>query len=177
MAVKTLYFKDVAPSGATTSRALQDGGTAPTGALTTTGWTVARLTATNLSAMLAGTKRASNTFAATDAIGTFAASASWRSENTMNGVFANTNWSLAFRIRCSVASAQTGSIKIRVWKSANADGSGATQLTSAVLTGTTTAVLSTSASAGSTVTWTPGGTITLANEYLWVQCEWNIVVA
>jgi len=177
VAVKSLYFKDVAPTGASTSLSLQDGGTAPAGALTTTGWTVGKIASTNMSSMLARTKRATGTFSTSDQIPTFAAASAWRSENAISGVFANTNWSLAFRIRASVVSAQTGSVKVRIWKSANADGSSATQLTSAVVTGTTTAVLSTSASATSTVTWAPGGTVTLTNEYLWVQCEWNIVVA
>jgi hypothetical protein len=178
MAIKSLYFKNAAPAGATTSLSLQDGGTAPTGALTATGWTVAKLAANNMSAMLAGTKRASTAFATSDAIPTFAASASWRSEVTFNGTFANTNWTLAFRVRAQgAASAQTGSVKIRIWRSANADGSGATQLTAAVLTGTTTAALSTTVSGTSTVTWSAPGTQRLTSEYLWVQCEWNTVVA
>jgi hypothetical protein len=178
MATKSLYFKNAAPSGAATSLSLQDGGTAPATGITATGWVVARLTATNLSAMLAGTERASNTFSAADAIGSFAASACWRSENPFTGTFANANWTLAFRVRAvTAASAQTGRIKLRVWKSSNAAGTGATQLTSAVLTGTTTAALSTTVSQTSTVTWTPGSTVVLANEYLWVQCEWDIVVA
>jgi len=129
MAVKSLYLKNAAPSGATASMSLQDGGTAPTAAITTTGWTVARLTSSSThSAMLARTERASGTFAAADAIPTFAASASWRSEDTMNGSFANTNWTLAFRVRAvTSATAQTGAIKVRLWRSSNADGSGATQ--------------------------------------------------
>lgn len=174
MAVQTLYFKDAAPAGAAASLSLQNGGSAPAGALTTTGWTVAKLAATNLSAMLARTKRASTTFNAADQIGSFVASACWRSELLFNGVFANTNWSLAFRLRCATASSQTGSIKTRLWRSTSADGSDATQLTSAVQTGTTTPVLSATVSQQSTVTWAPGGTMTLTNEYLWVQCEWNI---
>src|SRR4030095_734972 len=157
-----LYFKNAAPSGASTSLSLQDGGTAPATGITTTGWVVAKLAATNLSAMLAGTERASTTFSASDAIPTFAASASWRTENPLSGTFANTNWTFAFRVRAvTSASAQTGSIKIRVWRSASADGNSATQLTSAVQTGTTTAALSTTVSATSTVTWAPGATITL----------------
>jgi hypothetical protein len=175
MATKSLYFKNAAPTGASTSLSLQDGGTAPTTGITTTGWTVAKLVAPNFSAMLAGTKRASTTFASTDALGSFAASASFRSEDALSGTFANTNWTLAFRIRAvTLVSAQTGQIRIRLWRSANADGTGATQITSAVQNGTTTAVLSTSASATSTVTWTPGATVTLNNEYLWAQCEWSI---
>jgi len=176
MAVKSLYFKNTAPTGASTSRALQDGGTAPTAAITTTGWTVARLTSPNLSAMVAGTERASGTFTTADALGAFAAAACWRTENPITGTFANANWTLAFRVRAvSSATAQTGQGKGRIWKSDSADGPGATQLTRAGLSGTTTAALSTSASATSTVTWTPGGTVALSNEYLWVQCEWSIV--
>ena len=177
MAVKSLYLKNAAPSGATASMSLQDGGTAPAAAITTTGWTVARLTSTSThSAMLARTERASTTFAAADAIPTFAASASWRSENAINGNFANTSWTLAFKVRAvSSATAQTGAIKVRLWRSSNADGSGAVQLTSAVVSGTTTAALSTTVSQTSTVTWSPGAIVTLSNEYLWVQCEWAIV--
>jgi hypothetical protein len=178
VAVKSLYFKNAAPSGAATSLSLQDGGTAPATGITTTGWVVARLASPNLSAMVAGTERASNTFTTADAIPTFAAAACWRTENPVTGQFANANWSLAFRVRAvSAASSQTGAVKVRIWKSANADGTGATQLTSAVLTGTTTAALSTTVSATSTVTWSPGAAVALANEYIWVQCEWSIVVA
>ena len=56
----------------------------------------------------------------------------------------------------------------------NPDGSDATQLTSALQAGGTTR-LSTSASATSVVAWNPGGAITLLNEYLWVEWEWNTV--
>ena len=173
MAVHSLYFKDAAPSGATTSLSLQDGGTAPTGANTTTGWTVASTAINNMSAMVARSKATG--FSTSDALASFNVAACWRSENTFTGAFANTNWTFAFRLRAVTrAGSQTGAVKIRVWRSTNANGTGATQLTSAVLTGTTTAVLSTTVSATSTVTWTPGATQTLNNEYLWVQCEWNI---
>jgi hypothetical protein len=175
MAVKTLYFKNAAPSGASTSLSLQDGGTAPTGAITATGWIVGTTAAGRTSAMLAGTKRAAATFTVSDSIPTFAANACWRTENPLTGIFANTVWNLNFRVRATSASTQSGSIKARIWKSTNPDGSDATQLTSALQAGGTTSVLSTSASATSVVAWNLGGAITLLNEYLWVECEWNTV--
>lgn len=176
MAVKTLYFKNVTVNGALS---LQDGGTAPTAGITTTGWQVAKSAPPNFSLMAVGTEK--TTFATADALATPAltAASSWRSEQPFTGVFANTNWSLVFRVRAvSAASAQTGAVKVRIWKSTSPTGaSGNTQLTSGILTGTTTAALSTTVSQSSTVTWTPGATQTFLNEYLFVQCEWAIIVA
>ena len=42
MAVKSLYFKNVLADGALS---LQDGGTAPTAAITSTGWAVGKIAA------------------------------------------------------------------------------------------------------------------------------------
>jgi hypothetical protein len=176
MVAKTLYFKNVTVNGALS---LQDGGTAPATGITTTGWQVAKTASGNFNLMAVGTEKTTG-FSTTDALltPTFTAASCWRSESPFTGTFANTNWSLAFQVRAvTAASAQTGRVKVRIWKSTNADGTGATQLTSSILTGTTTAALSTTVSATSTVTWTPGGSIVFNNEYLWVQCEWEIVVA
>jgi hypothetical protein len=63
---------------------------------------------------------------------------------------------------------------MRVYRSVNADGSGATELTSATQVGTTSATLSTSADVTSVVTWSPGVTITLNNEYLFFVVAWEI---
>lgn len=176
MATKTLYFKNTLAPGSVTSFGLQDGGTAPTAGITATGWTVAKLAAPNMSLMVCGGERSSVTFGASDALTGFSATSSFRTDNAITGIFANTNWSFAFRLRAvTSASSQTGQMRIRLYKSTSADGSGATSLMSGSVAGTTTAAMSTSASATSTVTWTPGATVTLANEYLWVMCEWSIV--
>lgn len=182
MATKTFYLKNASGSGGATGGSLQDGGTPPTAGITATGWTVAKLAAGNFSLMQFGTKKASTGFSTSDALTTpslpTGGPASWRSENPLNGSFANTNWTLTFRMRAvSAASAQAGRIKARIWKS-NADASGTdTQLTSSILTGTTTPTLSTTASQSSTVTWTPGSVITFTNEYLFVQVEWETTTA
>jgi hypothetical protein len=181
VAVKSLYFKDAAPSGATSSLSLQDGGTAPTGALMTTGWTVGKIATANMSPMSARQKQVTGSFTTSDRLTSIQSqsAACWRTENPFTGTFANTNWTLAFRVRCSVASSQTGRIKLRLWKTTAVDllTNPPVEITSAVLVGTTTAALSTTVSATSTVTFTPGAAITLNNEYLWVHCEWEIITA
>ena len=177
MAVKTLYFKNVTVNGALS---LQDGGTAPTAALTATGWTVGKLASGNFSLMVVGTKRATTAFSTTDALGTpsFSATSCWRSETPYFGTFANTTWTLRFHLRAvSAAASQRGRVNFRVWKSASADGSGATQLTSAPITGGQTLALTTTASGESFTTWTTPGTFVFNNEYLWIQCEWQVTTA
>jgi hypothetical protein len=173
-AVTTYFLKDVAISGFGSLSETDPGATTMN-----TGWVVAKLAAANFSKLLYGTERASTAFSTTDALTTATAPAggdSWRSENPITGTFANANWTLTFRVRAvTAASAQTGRVKVRIWRSTNAAGTGATQITSGMLTGTTTAALSTTVDATSTVTFTPGATVTLTNEYLFVQCEWETV--
>jgi len=169
-----LYFKNVVVNGALS---IQDAGTAPTAGITTTGWTVAKTAISNFSLMAANTKRAATAFSTTDALATpvFSAASCWRSENPYTGTFDNANWTFDFQLRAvSAAAAQGGRVKIRLWKSANATGVGATELTSSALVGSTTAALGTGASQASTVTWTTPGTQAFNNEYFWVQCEWEI---
>ena len=179
MAVKTLYLKDAAPAGATTAMSLLDGAASPATGITTTGWTVAKVTTPNYSSMTGRLKKASTGFVTSDQLGAvFDAKSCWRTEQPLVGSFANTNWTFVFPMRAvSAASAQTGQVRLRLWRSTNADGTGATQITSATQAGTTTAALSTSASSNSTVTYAPGAIITMTNQYLWVMCEWFVSVA
>jgi hypothetical protein len=175
MTANLLYLKDVAVNG---FGSLSE--TAPSSTTTGTGWVVAKNSSANFSKLLYGTER-SGAFSTTDGLTTAAVPASgdsWRSENVINGIFANANWVMTFAIRAvTAASSQAGRVKVRLWRGTNAAGTGATQITASALTGTTSAALSTSADATSVVTFTPGATITLTNEYLFVQCEWEITTA
>jgi len=65
---------------------------------------------------------------------------------------------------------------MRAWKNTAADVFGDTELTSAVLLGTTSAALSTTADVTSVITWNPGA-ITLAAEYLIFSLAWEITTA
>lgn len=95
----------------------------------------------------------------------------------LTGVFSSGSWVFTFAVRAGVASSQAGRMRMRVFKSANANGSGATELTGSTQVGTTSAALSTSADVTTVVTWSPGTTITLNNEYLFFVIAWEITTA
>jgi len=144
VAAKTFYVKATAVNG---FGSLSE--TDPGASTTSTGWTPAKVAAARFSAMLYATTRASGTFTTTDYLVTThpnpGSGDSWRSENTITGTFANTNWVFAAKFRSSTSNLQAGRVKVRVWKSVNADGSSGTELTSATQTGTTTGTIATGA--------------------------------
>jgi hypothetical protein len=184
MATKSFYFKDAVPTGATLHRSLQDGGSAPTTATTGTGW-IPGTNAIAQSCIQTGGTEYSRTgpnwgttlqpsAAPSQTIGDC-----WRSENAISGIFANTSWTFAWGIR-SVTAAYTGRIKlaVRVWKSADQNGTSATELTSGrVVSAATSANLSTSADTTVTCTWSSPGLVALANEYLFVNVGVEITAA
>jgi hypothetical protein len=86
------------------------------------------------------------------------------------GTFANTNWTFNCNLRATTAGC-VGHINMRMWRGTNATGAGATAATGN-LTGATV-TLSTTADTNSSVTsWSPGA-MTLVNEYLFFQIEWQ----
>ena len=146
------------------------------------GWTVAKLAAGNSSEFDVGVKQASGTFTSNTTTPKPASFLTGTNANALKtptpltGVFANASWSFNFAVRATVASAQAGRIRLRVFKSANADGSGATELTSATVLGTP-GTLSTTADVATAPIWNPGTTITLNNEYLFFVIAWEITTA
>jgi hypothetical protein len=90
-----------------------------------------------------------------------------------SGTFAATSWTLSWVLRCVSAVGSRGRMRTRVWKGPNADGSGATALTASTQVGATININATGTDFTSSATWNPGTTITLANEYLFFQLEWN----
>lgn len=182
MAAKTLYATNTILSSTHQEMSETSPGSDAT-ASPVVGWVVGTTGAGNYSSFDAGTEAANGTFSATiqpdTSINTGAnAGDCLRSTNTYSGTFANANWTFHFTcIAVTVGGAQDGNVGIRIWRSANADGSGATQLTAARLEGGAVTNLATSAQQTSTVTFSPGATITLTNEYLFVQIGWEITGA
>lgn len=173
----TWFVKDTAVNGFGSLSETNPGAST----ITTSGWTVGKIANTvPFSALLYATKRATGTFSATDYLVTThpnpGSGDSWRTENTYNGSFASANWTFTFAMRCSVASTQLGRVKFRLWRSTNASGASATEITSATQSCGIIAAISTSANNNTALTFNPGA-ITLTNEYLFVQVEWNITTA
>lgn len=173
MTAKTLYFKNEVDGGALL---LQEA--AATTGVTTTGWTVGKTPAPNTALMAAGVESAS--FNVPDSLTPplLDPASCWRSDQRYAGTFAQGDWQLVFQVRAaSAAAGQTGRVNCRVWKSGDASGSPAVELTSGLQVGTTTAAVAQSGPTSSAVTWAPAASVTLDDEYLFVQCEWEVVGA
>jgi hypothetical protein len=91
----------------------------------------------------------------------------------LTGTFAATAWTFDWMLRATNAGA-IGHINMRVWKSVNANGSGATQLLANTAGATVT--LATASDVNSSISWSPGA-LTLNGEYLFFQMEWQETVA
>lgn len=167
---------------------LQDGGVAPTAANTAYGWTVAktatttpywrsRLGASAVATVAAASSTIDSTTGPTAGTGTTATTAgdAFRS-GPYRGTFANTAWTFTLNMRASVAGA-IGRLRMRVWRSANSNGSSATALTASTLgTAAGPFTMSTTADVNVGFTWSPGA-ITLSDEYLFFQVEWQETTA
>jgi hypothetical protein len=152
-----------------------------TAASRTDGWTSAKIASLLAADFDAATKQASGAFVTNttrpSTLITSTLANAFKTPVALIGTFAATAWTFSFAVRATVVSAQAGRIRMRVFKSKNADGSASTELTSATQIGTTTAVLSTTADQISTVTWNPGATIRLDNEFLFFAIAWEITTA
>ena len=97
----------------------------------------------------------------------------WRTTNTYIGSFAAANWNLHFACRgVTQAGTQDGRVRYRLFRGANADGTGATEITSAHQQGGLVTNLLTSATQTSTATFNPGA-FSVTNEYIFVQLAWE----
>lgn len=150
-----------------------------------TGWIVAKNASPLSSEMDVGVEQAGNTFsdntvtAKPSALLTGASANAFRTLNPYTGEFANTNWSIVIAWR-SVTAAHTGTVRIRCRVFASTDATGATsvrELTGSTQVGSTSATGSTTADVTSTVTWAPGGIISLNNEYLFFALAMEVVTA
>ena len=140
------------------------------------GWTVATKAAPNFSIHYPDTTRAASTFVTTEP-SVFSAYG-YRTTNAMTGRFDTGTWALAYKVKSGATYyAMTGTLRFRLWRSVNANGSGATQITAGW-------------TASATISWTAQnqyktGTITsasitgfaLAGEYLFLELEWSATVS
>lgn len=178
MAAKTFYIKDAAAAGSSHG-SLQDGGVAPGTATTGTGWIVGKTAATNYSLLVYNSERLASTFGAT-ALPNAAPTTTdcFRSENTITGSFSAAAWTWRTNVvAVTTGGSQDGRMRCRFWKSANADGSSAVEITAStsVASASLTNVSTTpNTSWTSTNSFTPGAPVVFDNEYLFWQPAWQI---
>jgi hypothetical protein len=143
-------------------------------ATSATGWIVST-GSTNHSEISSGQERTASTFTGTtvpDGTVDSALGDSYRTVNTYNGSFANANWTFNFYvIGVTQSGAQDGRIRFRLFRGANADGSGATEITAAQQQGSLVTNLGTT-QVNSTLVLNPGA-VTVTSEYLFAQVAWE----
>jgi len=140
----------------------------------TDGWVVST-GATNHAEYAVGVERAASTFVnTTPPSGTLNTSLkdAFRTTDAYNGDFASANWTFVFSVRATTnGGAQDGRIRFRLIK-ANADGSSATEITSAQQQASLLSNVATTGTFESSLTFNPGA-FSLANQYLFVQIAWE----
>lgn len=163
---------------------MQIDGTAP-GAASVAGWQNAKTVTyfriypgnISLSTTGAGTSTIDGTSSptkGTSATGT-ATGDCYATPTTLTGAFGATTWTLDW-VLAAVTPTDVGRMRTRIWRSANADGTSATLLTSSTLVSSIVTLATNGVNVTSTVTWSPGA-ITLNNEYLFFQMEWEETTA
>jgi len=139
------------------------------------GWVCDKKASPNFSVFKPDIVRASTTFVQTEP--TAFSQWGYRSVDALSGSFANVNWVLNGKVRSNTYYAQKGRVKFRLWRSVNADGASATQVTpgwqQSAQIGFTTANQDQTFS----ITWTPGATVSLSNEYLFLEAEWSAEIS
>jgi hypothetical protein len=184
MSTKTFHFLTTAAVSPGWFGNMQDGGVPPTAVSATFGWTPgtkalttpyyrARLGATAKSTVATASSYIDATTGPTKGTGATNTTAgdSFRTPAPMTGSFAADLWVFVWNLRETSFNSATGRIRMRVWASANADGTSARELTAGTQLGATVTMSST-ADVNSSLIWTPG-VINLNNEYLFFQVEWQ----
>ncbi len=179
MAGKTFYLINAKATGANHMK-LQVGGSAPATATTGTGWTAGTTQPTKYALMAALVERTAANFGASvlpAAAPDNTLGDCWRSESPLTGVFEAGDWTMHFPvIAVSNQSGQDGRIRVRVWKSASATGSGATELTGATQLCALVTDLLLTVQQDSWCTWSAPA-VSMESEYLFIQVAWELTGA
>lgn len=199
MAVKTWNLREINVGGTNPNRLWWDGDLSNVPAQTTsvTGWTVAKLAANNygelnngLESTVFSTTIVPNATAPT-VDNSYAATAIYTPPTLLNstdsictlyeynGYFPAGNWIFSFPVIAVTSGGdQDGAITMRVFKAARSGTafSGTTELTAALLQGTTVTNLTTTTAQTSTVTWAAPAFF-LNNEFLICKIAWRIIGA
>lgn len=175
MAARTFYLLDSLAANSS-HLALQDGGSPPATATTTTGWTVGTQAIGQSSSMAAQTERARATFTATQQPSGAPSGVlgdCFRTPERLRGVVtAPITFALPV-IAVTSGSDQDGRARLRLWRSRFPDGAAAHEITSGIQLGTGIVNLTTLVQQISTVTLALSPFV-LAREFLFFQVAWEI---
>lgn len=160
---------------------VQAGGTPPSDATGSSGWTVSDKAADQYSQLNFGVERTATTFSGTAVPGAGGPDNTLKDAiriGPISGDFAAGDWTVSLPvIAVSAGGTQDGALRVRVWKSQNADGSSPTEITSGAvqLTGVTDLTTGTPQTCSGTLSL---GAITgLSNSYLFFCLAWRITGA
>jgi hypothetical protein len=99
----------------------------------------------------------------------------YRTPTPINNTFAQANFVLSFKVKSNAYYAQTGNVRFRLWRSVNANGSSATQITDGWKSSSLISFTAINQYQTGTITWFPVGTVPLTDEYLFLEIEWYAV--
>lgn len=148
----------------------------PTASTSTTGWIQGTVGVNNYSRMSFRQERAAATFGATaEPSGSPLGEAMdcWRISAVTTGDFSAGTWYSSLSVIAVTSGGfQDGRANFRLWRSANADGTTATEITQGRMVGSFITALSTSVAQSSSAS-TQVGAFSLAGEYLFLQVAWE----
>ena len=158
---------------------LQVGGTAPATSTLTTGWHVDATAAGNYSRMAKGVVRLAGTFSGTAQPSGGPDSTlkdCWRTENKWTVSEPAGDWTIPIPVIASAAGEEGAQVAVvvRLWYSANADGSTPTEITSGATVGTTVTALQSEAAQVSTATIALGA-VSFTAKYIFLQVALKVV--
>ena len=171
--ILTLYASNPEQSGSSAGLLTL---TQPGASTSTTGWIQGLLGATQYSRQSFRQERANATFASTaqpsgEPLGL--AQDSWRISATTTGDFSAGTWySSVSVIAVTSGGFQDGRARFRLWRSGNADGTTATEITAGTMVGSLVTNLSTTVAQSSSAS-TQIGAFSVANEYVFLQVAWE----
>lgn len=149
---------------------------APTASTSTTGWTVGTTAANRYSRITYNAEITATNFTATaqpSGAPTGSAQDCFRTSAATTGQFSAGTWYSSISVLAvSSGGVQDGRALFRIWRSANADGTSATELTQGAMIGSVVTDLSTTAAQSSSAS-TQIGTSNLTNEFLFMQVAWE----
>jgi len=157
--------------------------TAPTASTSTTGWTVGTTSVSFPYSLLSyNAEKANFSSGALPSGGPVTAAAHfaqdcWRLSSVTSGTFSAGTWYSSLSLLAVTAGgAQDGNARYRIYRASSASGAAATQLTAGTMVGTVVTNLSTTVAQSSSAS-TQIGSVTLTDEYLFLQVAWQITGA